>query len=156
MNQRLSDWASVAEIVSALAVVITLIFLLAGIRENTAAVQASMFDRNIDSLNEIRKTVYSDSEVARLWQAYRNGDIDSLDEINQIQAVHLASAVLTIYEKAYYANENNLIGPDEWERFEFQICNQLGRIESSASLKEMMEGALTPKFRSYVQGLCRA
>ena len=42
MNQKLSDWASLAEIVSAVAVVATLIFLIIEIRGNSEAIRADM------------------------------------------------------------------------------------------------------------------
>lgn len=42
MTQKLSDWASLAEIVSAIAVVVTLIFLIIEIRGNSEAIRADM------------------------------------------------------------------------------------------------------------------
>ena len=41
MKQKLSEWASIAEIVSGIAVVITLVFLIFGIRENTEVTRAA-------------------------------------------------------------------------------------------------------------------
>ncbi len=44
MNQKLSDWASAAEIIASIAVVITLIILILGIRENTEVVRAGSYN----------------------------------------------------------------------------------------------------------------
>lgn len=51
---KLSGWASIAEIISGTAVLITLVFLVFGIRENTEITRAAAYDRNIDSLNQWR------------------------------------------------------------------------------------------------------
>ena len=63
MNQKLSDWASIAEIVSGVAVVITLIFLIVGIRENTNVVRASAFSDNLSAFNDFSMTVAADAEL---------------------------------------------------------------------------------------------
>jgi hypothetical protein len=44
MAVKLSDWANVAEVVSGVAVVITLIFLILSIRENTEITRAAAYD----------------------------------------------------------------------------------------------------------------
>jgi len=155
MNQKLSDWASFAEIVSAVAVVVTLIFLIAGIRDNTEVTRASMFDRSMDSLNEIRLLIASDAEVARIWRAYRDKEFDLLDDVSKEQAGELAMAIFGIYEKAYYAREYEVIGSREWERFENQICIQLDRAQASPEVMELVRVILTPSFMSYVTELCQ-
>ena len=155
MNQKLSDWASLAEIVSAIAVVVTLIFLIAGIRDNTELTRASMFDSSMDSLNEIRLLIASDAEVARIWRAYREKEFDSLDDTGKTQAGELVMAMFGIYEKAYYAREYEVIGSREWERFEIQICIQLDRAQASREVLELVRITLTPSFMSYVRELCQ-
>ena len=57
MTQKLSDWASIAEIVSGIAVVVALVFLVVGIRENTEMARASMYERTFDSLNQWRMDI---------------------------------------------------------------------------------------------------
>ena len=74
MNQKLSDWASIAEIVSGIAVVITLVFLVLGIRENTEVMRATSFASSIDTLNEFTASVVTDSELRQLWLAHNSRD----------------------------------------------------------------------------------
>ena len=63
MNQKLSDWASIAEIISGIAVVVTLIFLIAGIRENTAVLRGSSYSNTLESLNQLQASIMADSET---------------------------------------------------------------------------------------------
>jgi hypothetical protein len=67
LNQKLSEWASVAEVVSGVAIVVTLVFLAVGIRENTEITRAAAYDRNIESLNQWRLGVMQNESLIRVW-----------------------------------------------------------------------------------------
>ena len=103
MNYKLSDWASIAEIISGVAVVVTLIFLIAGIRENTAISRAAMFDSTLQGLAEFRSHVIDSPEVADLWLAYENLDYDDLDETSQFRVAQLVTLALENQQRAYFA-----------------------------------------------------
>ncbi len=62
---------SVGEIVGALAVFLTLVYLAIQIRQNTKAVRAAAIDSTISQVNQIRTSVFSDPEVANM---YRRGN----------------------------------------------------------------------------------
>lgn len=70
MSRKLSDWANAAQIVSGIAVVVTLLFLILGIRENTAITRATAYDRNMDSLNYVRNVLVTDPETLDAWQKF--------------------------------------------------------------------------------------
>ena len=46
MNQKLADWASIAEIISGIAVVVTLIVLIVEVRDNTEVLRVSAYNDN--------------------------------------------------------------------------------------------------------------
>ena len=71
MNQKLSNWASIAEIIAAIGVIVTLIFLIVGIRENTEITRVTAFDRNMESVNQWRLEMAKDPELARIWRSRR-------------------------------------------------------------------------------------
>jgi hypothetical protein len=75
---------SVGEIVGALAVFLTLIYLAIQIRQNTQAVQASAMDSANRQVSQIRERIFSDPEVANL---YRRGNENptSLNEDDTIR-----------------------------------------------------------------------
>jgi len=74
MKLKLSDWASVAEIASGIAVVLTLVILILSINKNTAVTQASMFAGLVEDLNNIYYTVVPDPELRRIWSQYIGGN----------------------------------------------------------------------------------
>jgi len=70
MNQKLSDWASIAEIISGIAVLVTLVFLVLEIRAGTNVTRASMYGDILDSLVENRTLRIEDSEFDSLVQQF--------------------------------------------------------------------------------------
>ncbi len=149
---KLSGWASIAEIISGTAVLITLVFLVFGIRENTEITRAAAYDRNIDSLNQWRLDVAQNEELLRAWNAYRRGDIGGRIEAEDAGLGLMLTALWGIYEKSYYANKYGILGASEWTRFEVQIC--LGRAIDARLWDEMIKIRLTEEFADYVVAFC--
>ena len=154
MKFQFSHFVGIAEIFASLAVVVTLIFLVTGLRENAAITRASMYDSSIDSINQFRGLIVSDVEAARLWQAHIDGEVDSLEGLDGLRARQLVSLVFGIYEKDYFMRKNEVIGEEEWERFEFQICRQFERAQNSITLEENLGLTMTPTFLDYIDEQC--
>ena len=154
MSRKLSHWASVAEIASGIAVVITLVVLVIGIRENTDAIRASTYAQSINSLNQWRDSIYENRDVARFWEAFRTGEVDDLDNLDLAGLGQFINNLFTIYEHSYFSWQRGLIGDSEWGRFEANICLQYTRIVRVPRLVVAYEGALTEEFRQFVSELC--
>ena len=101
MKLKLADFASLAEVVSSVAVLITLVFLVMGIRENTEITRASVFESNINSLMQWRSQIAQDPEIAAMMSGAI--DADSLDRVDQYRLIQMTANGLSIYEKAYYS-----------------------------------------------------
>ena len=154
MNQKLSDWASIAEIISGVAVVVTLIFLIIGIRENTAISRAAMFDSTLQGLAEFRSHVINNQEVADLWLAYQSLGYDDLDQASQFRVSQLATLALENQQRAYYARKYGVLGESEWSRFGTQICRQYPRVASSRALTAYIQVVLTEEFWNFIKATC--
>ena len=70
---------AVGEIIGALAVFLTLVYLAIQIRQNTKSVQASAVDASISKVNDVRQSLYENAELSRI---YNQGLVhpDELDE----------------------------------------------------------------------------
>lgn len=151
---RLAAWASVAEIVSSVAVVITLVFLILGIRENTAITRATAYDRNIDSLNEQRRATIEDPQVALLWFKFEAGDADGWTPLDRMRLGFLVNTTFGNYEKAYYAHEYGVLGDSEWTRYERQICINEERLQVFPDLRSDLNTVITDDFAAYIVATC--
>lgn len=152
MNHRLSNWASIAEIVAAIGVIVTLVFLILEIRENTEITRADAFDRNMESINQWRVELAKDAELTRIWRSRENPAI--LTEDDQFRLIMLQGSLWGIYEKSYFAREYGVLGESEWSRFETQMCFQMDSM-SPQSWTGMVV-SLTSQFMRYAESVCGA
>ena len=155
MKLKLSDWAAIAEVVSGVAVVVTLIFLIVGIRENTEVTRATAYDRNIDSLTQLRTEVVRDPELARIWQAFQDESRDALSEIDMVRLRLIVNNVFNIYEKSYFSYRYGLLGESEWSRFFNQICLQIQHARTFPGLMQSLHAVNTEEFMQYINDECR-
>lgn len=155
MRRKLSDWANIAEIFSGVAVVVTLIFLILGIRENTEVVRASMYQRSTDQIIEWRNLMIADREVAHLFEAFFSGDNEGLSEIDARRQRQLVLNLFQIYEQAYFAEQYGLLGPAEWRRFEKQICTFHNRLQAFPAFFDFVNNVMTEEFAKFMKNLCQ-
>jgi len=154
MNRNLSSWAMIAEIVSGIAVVITVIFLVIGIRENTAITRAAMFDSTMHGLAEFRGHVIQNPDVAELWIAYLDREYDQLDRTSQIRSRQLVMLAFENYQRAFYARRYGVLGESEWTRFALQMCSQYSRVAESEELATVLSSVLTNDFWASLTTTC--
>ena len=148
-NERIRNWAHVAEIVSGVAVLITLVFLVLEIRGNSDLIRANTFNRSIESLIDYRMQIASNEESLRVMTDHWG--IDSPDLLRrQLLVVNLWS----IYEKTYFSRQYGLVGPAEWERFESRICGYVTREDGLRFWSENVANFMTDEFREYVISRC--
>ena len=152
MNQKFSDWAGIAEIVSSVAVVVTLVFLVLGIRKNAAMTRAEVYDRNISSVIDWRRSAIEDPDLTRIWVEFSAGRGDALSVLEPSRLNQLLMNLFNIYEKAYYANQYGIFGESEWSRFENAICTFHGLLTTVPRIQ--VEEVLTDEFKDFAAGLC--
>jgi hypothetical protein len=119
---RLSAASQLAEILASLAVLITLVFLVVEVRQNTETTRAATYDRSIVALNDWRRTIALDPELTSLWATYSDNDLGEHDGGTDMRVQLLLHMLWGIYENSYYSNQRELLGESEWGRFETQIC----------------------------------
>ena len=110
----LSDWASVAEIIGSIAVVISLVFVGLQIRKNTESEQA----------NTLQTSVGADVEMLTAWGSTEEGaylisqyilDPSPLTEKQIIQARYLFAGGLRHWENLYLQYTVGAISEDTWQ-----------------------------------------
>ena len=88
MNQKLSDWASIADVVAGTAVVISLVILIVEVRSNTDAVVASNRQWTASRIEQIALTIATDPVLADLLVSDPN-EVSVADR-NRIAAFYTA------------------------------------------------------------------
>ena len=113
MIETLEDYALIAEIISAVAIIISLIFVGVQIKANTKATQASTF-HEIAALDiNILLNFGNSQELARIITTYRD-DPDSLNEEEQNHGFYLFGAEVRHVENLFLQNENKMLSAKNW------------------------------------------
>ena len=73
---------AIAELLGAVAVFVTLVYLALQIRQNTKAVRASAMHASVTHVAELRRDVYSDAEMTDIY-IRGNADPESLNPVEQ-------------------------------------------------------------------------
>jgi hypothetical protein len=103
----IQEWAAIAEIVSAIAVVASLVYLAMQIRQNTHGLQMSLkstelaaFERNVETGNRIREIFILNDEVAELYTRGMKSYVD-LDGSEKMRFGMILSNVFSALQGAY-------------------------------------------------------
>jgi hypothetical protein len=155
MNQKLSDWANLAQIASGIAVVVTLVFLILDLRENTDVTRAAMYQQSSVSLTEFRRDIMRDPELARLYSAFLNNQAEGIDGVDRVRLNQLVLNNFQISENAFFARRYGLLGNAEWSRFERSICGNYAAARS-AKLTGTLQRVMTEDFMDYIAVSCEA
>ena len=153
MQPKLSHWANIAEILSGIAVVVTLIFLIRGVNENSEITRAAMYANHVGAFNEQSRDFYSDPELARIFSAWLAEDVSSLDESDMQRLDQIAAYIFRTYETAFLAYEAGIYGEVEWERMERASCANYGRAKA-AGFTPLLEALMTRPFLEFLNDNC--
>ena len=121
-RSALATGAQVAEIIASIAVVVTLLFLISEVRQNTRITQAAAYERRMEDLNDWRALMVTEPRVAELFMGYVRGGEVNEEELDGFRLGAYRAMQWAIYENAYFSNQRDLLGTSEWGRFEAQIC----------------------------------
>ena len=114
MKEILQEYALIAEIISAFAVIISLVFVGLQIRGNTKATQASTF-HEIAALDiQILLSLGATSDSARIIHTFR-GNPESLSDAEHNHGFYLFGAEIRHVENLFLQNENKMLSKKNWE-----------------------------------------
>lgn len=148
-SERIKSWAHIAEIVSGIAVLVTLVFLVFEIRGNSDLIRANTFNRSIESLIDYRMQIASNEDSLRIMT-----DHWGVDNAELLRRQLLVVNLWSIYEKTYFSRQYGLVGEAEWERFESRICGYVKSEDGLEFWRENVANFMTAEFRNYVTARC--
>jgi len=146
---KLERWALIAEIVGAVAIVASLIFVGLEVRQSNKLASTTAYQQNIDSLIDLRMMIVS-SGLSDVWvENLRSEDITS-EARNELAVI--SQIALSIYDKAYVAYQNGIMDSTGWNRFDAGLC-QLW-LRGSGRRMGLGDNYLSTEFRSYAEEKC--
>jgi hypothetical protein len=150
MKFQLADLAKVAEIVAAVAVVLSLVFVGVQIRASTRAAQAAAYQDlaalEIEMLYELGKDAALAERYNRAWLAPSSVNADDL-----APAVYLRLSTMRLWEAFYLQYRSGSLSEEAWAARE-PVIRRLARTYPDDLIRS---DVLTGEFREYVLGLKR-
>lgn len=152
-KDRIQVFALYAEIISSVAVLATLIFLVIELRENTEVARSSAYSKSMSELNTFRISLNSSELLLPIWVKYLDQEFEDLSRTEEIQMNGIIGTMFGIYEDAYYSYSYGIMGETEWLRFEGRVCENYARVENTAFLQPLNRG-ITAEFTQYIITKC--
>lgn len=119
---RLGDWAHIAEIIGAIAVVVSLIFVGLQISQNTAATRASASQAVHSAFADWYQSVQSDPALLSLSTRGMQ-DYDALSPTEKSQFIALFMSFSLDTQDAFYKWRDGSLDPELWRTWELVSMN---------------------------------
>lgn len=147
----LSDLAAIGSFVSGVAVVVTLIFLLLQMRQNTRAIRAAASQAHAANYQSLLASIIEDGELARLWRVGL-GDIEKLNDDEKIRFISLSSGFFRFYDAARLQWRHGQLDAEHWYSIDTQIRDTI-RNPGVQAYWSMRRHWHSPEFRGWVDSL---
>jgi len=131
----------IGELVAAVAVVISLVFVGIQIRENTIASEAATYQETIAYDMDLLLTVGSNPDVTRVFFAFMD-DPGSLNKDEFLQGRTLLAASVRNFENLYVQHETGMLSDEAWATREALIRNVILK----PGFGKLIDGEIGPNF----------
>lgn len=149
-KEKLQTWALIAEIIGGFAVVLSLILLLIGVRENTDTLKAATYDSLLADLGEHRRAVFTNDSLTEFSSKPR----ENLTPAEQSRVQSSILSVYYIFERAFIHWETGNLDENGWERFSRIICNQYQGPEFQDYYNAYIDQFTTQSFQNFRSNEC--
>ena len=151
MNKpTLAEFAQLAEVVAALAVVVSLVYVGRELRSNTAAIRAEALQNVSERSQDLLLTTAADSALSRIVQL---GDRD-LGLLTESEAhrygLWVRQSFFTL-QNVYFQNELDVLDPRVWAGYRRVICERWGR-PGVRTTWDLHRDVFDPAFAGLVEG----
>jgi len=152
MNQRLSTWTGIAEIVGTAAVVISLAFVIRSIDQNTKAIEAAEANNIWQAWREAALLpVINNSDFAAINAKVLNSE--ALSDVEQLQWDRYLGGQIDIWAQLFDLRSNDLISEDIWSYWDLGFVRSWD--PSHERVWERSREIYDPEFQVYVDSQVR-
>jgi hypothetical protein len=148
MNRKVSDWASIAEIVGTIAVVASLVFVIRGIDQNTKAIEAAEANNIWQAWREtVQLPVINDANFALVRAKAQNSE--TLSDVEQVQWNAYMAAQFDIWAQLFDLRSSDLISQELWRYWDDGFIKAWGAGHEGVWPK--IKNAYSSEFRAHVE-----
>jgi len=150
MKAKLQEFALIAEIVGAIAVVISLIYVGLGVRQNTDAIQVANHQALV-ALDMDKNTWLRDPAFAEIYEN-ASQNIEELSPIERLQVMTFVADTLNAWEFAFITYNNGAMEDTIWNGWDNYYRSELKTEPFKVFWNEGGEN-FSPDFNFYVESI---
>lgn len=111
MNHKLSEWANIAEIIGAVAIIISLIYVSIQVRDNTNAIRSAATNDAATAMQSWYMTIGSSEQTSKVFY---NGmtDPESLNREQMFQFIMITHAAFLGFQNSFELAEQGTLDPE--------------------------------------------
>jgi hypothetical protein len=147
----LEQWALVAQIVSAVAVIASLIFVGVQLRQATSAIRATSSQAHSALYTDLVRSIIDNSDFARVWPIGLTRPKE-LSEEEWVRFVAYASALFRLYESSRVQWLNGRLDEEHWNTIERQ-ASDFGHLPGLNLAWGLRGHWFSPEFRAWFESL---
>lgn len=141
----------VAQIVSAIAVIASLVFVGFQLRSAAAAIRASSSQAHSSSYTQLVASIIDNADFAKIWATGIN-DPNALREEEWVRFVAYSSALFRLYESSRVQWEHGRLDDEHWHTIQRQAAS-FSHLPGVKAAWRVRGHWFTPSFRSWFEGL---
>ena len=150
MKLKLKQWSQIGEVIGAVAIVVSLIYVASELRQNTEATQAATFQQMVQLSSTRLITMASDADMADIL---RRGiqDLDTLTDQERFRFFLVNRAQWRAMEAAYFQRQHGVLGDPEWNSYKSLMCGELRAVMGRQASWDVHRSVLSPDFVSFIE-----
>lgn len=141
----------VAQIISAVAVIVSLIFVGFQVKRATAAIRASSSQAHSGLYTDLVQSIIDNENFARIWSIGLT-DPKALSEEEWVRFVAYASALFRLYESSRVQWLNGRLDAEHWHTIERQ-ASDFGHLPGLRAAWQLRENWYSAEFRDWFEKL---
>lgn len=154
MNKiKLSDGASWAEIISALAIIVSLVFVIVEIRENSTATSAANATDYTTVMSNWYRNMAMDEDAMAAYMKFM-ADPDSSSAVEQSSAVFALHSIMIILQNGEWLSQQGVLDKSYQQQLNSIILTASGR-PGFERYWSMRKGFFTPEWQTIVENLMK-
>ena len=121
----LEQFAQIGEIIAAMAVIASLIYVARELHQNTNQTRITVANTQVDITKHMVSPVIADRELAELW-VKGDSEFDSLDAVDKQRLIFFEWQALNAWHNSFRLREKNLLSDQEWQNI-LWVCRNIGQ-----------------------------
>lgn len=145
---NLEKVTSVAEIVSAIALIISLLYVAREVKQNTMATKSTTYQAIHDAEDQFWSSLSADKELSALWNKGLKNGISSLDLDEQAQFTIAVKRLIYMFQNVHYQRRKDVVDDELWDAW----VASLDEFLSKSGFQDVIEST-KPHLSSYFNDL---